>query len=67
MWFVGIDWGDAFHEVAALDEHGGSAGTLRVAHTADGLQELLELDRAMAGVQRAEDFAGGEIKGGVEA
>jgi transposase len=41
MWFVGIDWGDTFHEVAALDEQGGSGGTLRVPHTAEGLQGLV--------------------------
>jgi transposase len=41
MWFVGIDWGDTFHEVAAVDNQGGSGGTLRVPHTAEGLQELV--------------------------
>jgi transposase len=41
MWFVGIDWGDRAHEIAAVDEHGGSGGTLHIAHTADGLQELI--------------------------
>ena len=33
----------------------------------DGLQELLELDRAVAGVQRADDLAGREVERGVEA
>jgi len=41
MWFVGIDWGDTFHEVAALNEQGASGGTLRVAHTAEGLEGLV--------------------------
>jgi transposase len=41
MWFVGIDWGDTFHEVAALNEQGGSGGTLRIPHTAEGLQGLV--------------------------
>jgi hypothetical protein len=41
MWFVGIDWGDRAHEIAAVDEHGGSGGTLHIAQTADGLQELI--------------------------
>jgi hypothetical protein len=33
----------------------------------DGLQELLEFDRAVAGVQRADHVAGGDIERGVEA
>jgi hypothetical protein len=33
----------------------------------DGLQELLELDRAMAAVQPADDFAGGEVQCRVQA
>jgi hypothetical protein len=33
----------------------------------DGLQELLELDRAVAGVQGADDLARREVQGGVEA
>ena len=41
MWFVGIDWGDRAHEIAAVDEHGGSGGTLHIPHTADGLRELI--------------------------
>ena len=32
----------------------------------EGLQELLELDRAVAGVQSADHLAAGEIKRGVE-
>jgi hypothetical protein len=33
----------------------------------DGLQELLELDRAVTAVQRADHFAGADVQGGVEA
>ena len=33
----------------------------------EGLQELLELDRAVAGVQRADHLAGGDVQRGVEA
>jgi len=33
----------------------------------EGLQELLKLDRAMAPVQPADDLAGGDVLGGVEA
>ena len=40
-----------------------SSGTSRV----DGGQELLELDRAVAAVQRADDLAGGDVQRGVEA
>jgi hypothetical protein len=33
----------------------------------DGLQELLELDRAVAGMQRTDDLARREVQGSVEA
>jgi transposase len=38
---VGIDWGDRFHDVAAIDEQGVRGGTLRVPHSAEGMHELL--------------------------
>jgi transposase len=48
-WFAGIDWADTHHDVMVIDETGQQAGSLRVAHTKAGIEELkrflLELAR----------------------
>jgi transposase len=41
MWFAGIDWADAHHEVVVLDEEGTRVGQLRVSHSADGVNQLI--------------------------
>jgi len=41
MWFAGIDWADAHHDVAVVDEQGRQCGALRVAHSAAGLETLV--------------------------
>lgn len=40
MWYAGIDWADQHHDVAVIDETGHQAGSLRVAHTKEGLTDL---------------------------
>jgi transposase len=39
-WFAGIDWADTHHDVMVIDETGQQAGSLRVAHTKAGIDEL---------------------------
>ena len=39
-WFAGIDWADTHHDVLVIDETGQQAGSLRVAHTKAGREEL---------------------------
>ena len=39
-WFAGIDWADSHHDVMMIDETGQQAGSLRVAHTKAGIEEL---------------------------
>jgi transposase len=41
MWFAGIDWADAHHDVAIVDELGRQCGALRVAHSAAGVETLV--------------------------
>ena len=41
MWFAGIDWADAHHDVAVVEELGRQCGALRVAHSAAGLETLV--------------------------
>lgn len=40
MWFAGIDWADTHHDAQVIDETGMPAGSLRVAHTKAGIEEL---------------------------
>ncbi len=40
MWYVGLDWADEHHDLVILDEAGRQAGSRRVTHTKEGLQEL---------------------------
>jgi transposase len=41
MWYAGIDWADDHHDVAVIDESGQRVDTLRVEHSAKGLQDLV--------------------------
>jgi transposase len=50
MWYVGIDWADQHHDVAIIDEHGKHVGKKRVAHTAEGMEELLAFLKGMGEV-----------------
>ncbi len=40
MWFAGIDWADRHHDAVVVTAAGEVVGRLRVAHSADGLEEL---------------------------
>jgi Transposase len=40
MWFCGIDWADEHHDALTIDEKGQQAGSIRVAHTPEGLSQL---------------------------
>jgi hypothetical protein len=40
VWFAGIDWADTHHDAQVIDETGMPAGSLRVAHTKAGIEEL---------------------------
>jgi transposase len=41
-YFVGLDWAQQEHAVWVLDERGGTAGKVTIAHSAAGLTELME-------------------------
>ena len=50
MWFAGIDWADAHHEVVVIDEEGTRVGQLRVSHSADGVKQLIVWLREMGDI-----------------
>jgi Transposase len=41
MWFAGIDWADRHHDAAVVTAGGEVVGRLRVAHSAEGLEQLI--------------------------
>lgn len=50
MWFVGIDWADQHHDVVIIDEQGKQLDKKRVAHSAEGMTELLTFLRSIGDV-----------------
>jgi len=48
MWFAGIDWADTHHDALVIDETGRQVGSLRVAHTKAGLDDLKRFLLAIA-------------------
>src|SRR5258708_22412984 len=41
MWYAGIDWVDDHHDAVVIDEQGQRVASCRVAHTPDGLAQLV--------------------------
>jgi hypothetical protein len=52
MWFAGIDWADTHHDALVIDETGQRAGSLRVAQTKAGREEL---KRFLLGIAKTPD------------
>ncbi len=40
MWYAGIDWANDHHDVVVIDEKSHQVGSLRVAHSPEGLKQL---------------------------
>ncbi len=40
MWYCGIDWANDHHDALTIDEQGRQVGSIRVAHTPEGLNQL---------------------------
>jgi transposase len=57
MWYVGIDWADTHHDAVALDEQGQQRGSVRVAHTAEGLAKLNAFLESISGPEQKEQMA----------
>src|SRR5262244_1135919 len=55
MWYVGIDWADQHHEVVVIDEQGKQLAKKRVAHSAEGVAELLRFVKGIGDVQQHAD------------
>jgi transposase len=57
MWYCGIDWANDHHDALTLDEKGHQQGSIRVAHTPDGLAQLDAYLREILGSHDKEQMA----------
>jgi transposase len=57
MKFCGIDWADEHHDALTIDEQGHQLGSIRVAHTPEGLSRLDSYLERIAGEQGREHVA----------
>src|SRR5258708_12512569 len=49
MWYAGIDWADDHHDAAVIDEQGQRVASCRVAHTPEGLAQLIAFLQGTSG------------------
>lgn len=57
MWFAGVDWADAHHDVMIIDDAGRKVGGRRVTHTPEGLTDLNDFLFSITGPERKEELA----------
>ena len=57
MWFCGIDWANDHHDALTIDEQGRQVGSIRVAHTPEGLNQLDAYLQQIAGPSSGEQMA----------
>lgn len=57
MWFAGIDWADTHHDLLIIDHFGRQITSFRVAHTPEGLQEMVSRLTAVTGPQNKASLA----------
>ena len=57
MQFCGIDWANDHHDAVSIDEAGRQLGSIRVAHSPEGLSQLDTYLERMAGPAGREQLA----------
>jgi transposase len=57
MWYAGLDWADNHHDVIVIDEATRQVASMRVAHTKEGLEELISMLKSIAGSSFKEQIA----------
>jgi transposase len=53
MWYAGIDWADDHHDMVVIDEAGQRVASCRVAHTPEGLAQLITFLHGAIGSARS--------------
>ena len=57
MWYSGIDWADTHHDALVIDEQGHQVGSLRIAHTPAGMNQLNTFLERIIGAAAKEEMA----------
>jgi len=57
MWYAGIDWANAHHDVVVIDDASRQVGSLRVAHSPEGLSQLNAFLEQITGKTRKDQMA----------
>jgi Transposase/Transposase IS116/IS110/IS902 family len=57
MWYAGIDWADTHHDALVMDEKGHQVGSLRIAHTPAGMNQLNTFLERIIGAAPKEEMA----------
>lgn len=57
MWYVGIDWADAHHDALVIDNASRQVGSLRVAHSPEGLKQLNAFLEQISGPEGRDQMA----------
>src|SRR5690242_7332888 len=57
MQFCGLDWANEHHDALSIDEHGHQVGSIRVAHSPEGLSQVDTYLQQMAGPGGREQIA----------
>ena len=57
MWYAGIDWADTHHDAWVIDEQGRQVGSLRLAHTPAGMDQLNTFLERILGAAPKEEMA----------
>lgn len=57
MWYAGIDWAMDHHDTLVIDEKGRQVGSLRIAHTPQGMNQLHTFLEQIIGTASKEEMA----------
>ena len=57
MWFIGLDWADEHHDICVITDVGKQIGSLRIAHSPQGFQDLKDFLYSITGPDNKEEVA----------
>ncbi len=57
MWFIGLDWADEHHDICVITDTGKQIGSLRIAHSPQGFENLKEFLYSITGPVDKEEVA----------
>jgi len=54
MWFIGLDWADEHHDICVITDVGKQIGSLRIAHSPQGFENLKDFLHSITGPNKEE-------------